>query len=101
MAESHLRMDPEVITAALDDSLLRATDLESPLAVPVTVLAAGVEPVFRVEDEQRLAGTHPDVRVVRIPGAGHGIHDEIANRAAYLEHLAAFLREHAPVGAAV
>ena len=101
LAESQLRMDPEVFTPALDESALRATDLTSPLSVPVTILAAGVEPVFRPQDEQRLAGTHPEVRVIRLAGAGHGIHDEIANRAAYLELLAAFLREHAPVEAVV
>jgi pimeloyl-ACP methyl ester carboxylesterase len=101
MAESHLRMDPEVFTAVLDDTLLAEADVTSPLSVPVLLLAASIEPVFRVVDEQRLAATHPAVPVVRIPGAGHGIHDEIANRAAYVEHLAAFLREHAPVEAVV
>jgi len=101
MAESQLRMDPEGFTAAIDGSCLAAADVTSPVPVPVLLLAAGVEPVFRPEDEQRLAATHPDVRVVRLPGAGHGIHDETANRAAYVEHLAAFLREHAPVEAVV
>jgi pimeloyl-ACP methyl ester carboxylesterase len=101
MAQSQLWMDPEVFTAAIDESLLATADLTSPVSVPVLVLAAGVMPVFRPEDEQRLASTHPDVRIVRLPGAGHGIHDEIANRAAYVEHLTAFLREHAPVEAVV
>lgn len=101
LAESHLRMDPEVFTAALDDTLLAAADVTSPVSVPVLLLAADIEPVFRPADEERLASSHPDVRVVRIPGAGHGIHDEIANRAAYVEHLASFLREHAPVEAVV
>jgi pimeloyl-ACP methyl ester carboxylesterase len=101
MAESQLKMDPEVFTAAIDDSLFADADLVSPIAVPVLVLAAGVEPVFRPQDEQRLAATHADVRVVRIAGAGHGIHDEIANRAVYVEHLAAFLRQHAPIEAVV
>jgi pimeloyl-ACP methyl ester carboxylesterase len=101
MAQSQLRMDPEVSTAAVDGSALGAADVASPVPVPVLVLAASVEPVFRMQDEQRMTEAHPDVRVVRIPGAGHGIHDEIANRAAYVEHLAGFLREHAPVGAVV
>jgi pimeloyl-ACP methyl ester carboxylesterase len=101
MAESQLRIDPEVFTAATDGSMLAEADVSSPVSVPVLVLAADIEPVFRVQDEQRLGKTHPDVRVVRLPGAGHGIHDEIANRAAYVEHLAGFLREHAPVEAVV
>jgi pimeloyl-ACP methyl ester carboxylesterase len=101
MAESQLKVDPEVFTAAIDDSLFADADVVSPVAVPMLVLAAGVEPVFRPVDEERLQATHPDVRVIRIPGAGHGIHDEIANRAVYVEHLAAFLRQHAPIEAVV
>jgi pimeloyl-ACP methyl ester carboxylesterase len=101
MAESQLRMDPEVFTAAIDGSALATGDVSSPVSVPVLLLAAEIEPVFRVDDERRLSSTHPGVRVVRVPRAGHGIHDELANRAVYVEHLAGFLREHAPVEAVV
>jgi pimeloyl-ACP methyl ester carboxylesterase len=100
-AWAHLVMDPEVLTSAADRSTLGDTDVASPVGVPVLILAAGVVPAFTPEHEQRLAATHPDVEVVRVAGAGHGIHDEIAHRADYVEHLAAFLRRHAPVGAAV
>ena len=100
-AWAQLAMDPEVLTAAADRTTLGGTDLDSPVGVPVLILAAGVVPAFTPEHERRLAATHPDVEVVRVAGAGHGIHDEIANRSAYVEHLAAFLRKHAPVGATV
>jgi pimeloyl-ACP methyl ester carboxylesterase len=96
-ATAQLAMDPEVLTSAADRTTLGGTDVTSPVGVPVMLLAAGVEPAFKPEHEERLAATHPDVEVIRVAGAGHGIHDEIANRATYVEHLAAFLRRHAPV----
>jgi pimeloyl-ACP methyl ester carboxylesterase len=99
-AKAQLAMDPEVLTSAADNTTLAPTDLTSPVEVPVLILAATVQPAFKPEHEERLAATHPDVEVIRVEGAGHGIHDEIANRAAYAEHLAAFLRRHAPVAAA-
>jgi pimeloyl-ACP methyl ester carboxylesterase len=99
-AKAQLAMDPEVLTSAADNTTLAPTDLTSPVDVPVLLLAATVQPAFKPEHEERLAAMHPDVEVVRVEGAGHGIHDEIANRAAYTEHLAAFLRRYAPVRAA-
>jgi pimeloyl-ACP methyl ester carboxylesterase len=100
-ASAHLAMDPEVLTSAGERTTLAGTDLVSRVGVPVLILAAGVTPAFTPEHEDRLAASHPDVEVVRIAGAGHGIHNELASRATYVEHLAAFLRTHAPVGAAV
>jgi pimeloyl-ACP methyl ester carboxylesterase len=100
-AVAHLAMDPEVLTAAADGSTLAGTDLDAPVGVPVLLLAAGVQPAFKPEHEQRLAAGHPGVEVVRVAGVGHSIHSEIAGRATYVDHLAAFLRTHAPVGAAV
>lgn len=99
-AKAQLAMDPEVLTGAADRSTLAGTDVTSPVTVPVLLLAAGVAPAFSEEHEERLAATHPEVEVVRIPEAGHGIHDEIRHRQVYTEHLAAFLRRHAPVRAA-
>jgi pimeloyl-ACP methyl ester carboxylesterase len=98
-AKAHLAMDPEVLTMAADNRTLGETDLASPVGVPILLLAAGDQPAFKPEHEQRLAQTHPDVQVVRVAGAGHGIHDEKAHRADYVEALAAFLDQHAPVGA--
>jgi pimeloyl-ACP methyl ester carboxylesterase len=96
-AWAHLVLDPEVLTGVADRTTLAGTDVESPVGVPVLILAAGVRPAFTLEHEQRLAVTHPDVEVIRVAGAGHAIHDEIVHRTDYVEHLAAFLRRHAPV----
>jgi pimeloyl-ACP methyl ester carboxylesterase len=99
-AKAQLAMDPEVLTAAADGSTLADTDVTSPVTVPVLLLAATVQPAFKPEHERRLVESHPDVEVVRVEGVGHGIHDEKAGRAAYVEQLVAFLAKHAPVGAA-
>jgi pimeloyl-ACP methyl ester carboxylesterase len=96
-AQAQLRMDPEVLTGAADRSTLAATDTTSPVTVPVLILAAddAMNAAFPTRHERRLAETHPDVEVVRLAGAGHGIHDERRFRDAYVEHLAAFLARHA------
>jgi pimeloyl-ACP methyl ester carboxylesterase len=96
-ARALLAMDPEVLTGAADRSTLAATDTSAPVTVPVQILAAddAMNAAFPTRHEQRLAATHPDVEVVRLAGAGHGIHDERRFRAAYVEHLAAFLARHA------
>jgi pimeloyl-ACP methyl ester carboxylesterase len=98
-AHAQLAMDPEVLTSAADGSTLAGTDLQAAVTVPVLLLAAGEQPAFKPEHEERLAVTHPEVEVVRVAGAGHGIHDEIAFRETYTEQLAAFLRRYAPVPA--
>ena len=41
--------------------------------------------------EARLARSHPSVEVVRLPGATHTIHDEIAFRDEYLARVRAFV----------
>jgi pimeloyl-ACP methyl ester carboxylesterase len=98
-AEAHLRMDPAVLTGALDRSTLGPTDTDAPVEVPAFLLAADdAKAAFPIRHEQRMAASHPDVEVVRLEGASHGIHDELAHRDAYLEHLARFLDAHAPVG---
>jgi pimeloyl-ACP methyl ester carboxylesterase len=97
LARGQLAMDPEVLSGAADGSTLAATDLESPVRAPVLIVAAGVVPAFTTEHEERLARTHPDVEVARVEGAGHMIHDEIANRDVLADRLAGFLARHAPV----
>jgi pimeloyl-ACP methyl ester carboxylesterase len=96
-ADAQLRMDPEVLTGAADRSTLAGTDTASPVTVPVLILAAdnAMAPAFPSRHEERLAATHPAVEVVRIAGAGHGIHSERASRAAYVEHLGRFLARYA------
>jgi pimeloyl-ACP methyl ester carboxylesterase len=98
-AHAHLVMDPEVLTMASDNRTLGETDVDAPVGVPVLILAAGVQPAFKPEHEERMKATHPDVTVVRVAGAGHGIHDEKAHRPEYVEQLTAFLAQHAPVAA--
>jgi pimeloyl-ACP methyl ester carboxylesterase len=96
-AQAQLAMDPEVLTAAADRSTLAATDTTSAVTVPVTILAAddAMNAAFPTRHERRLAETHPDVEVVRLAGAGHGIHDERRFRDAYVQHLGEFLTRHA------
>jgi pimeloyl-ACP methyl ester carboxylesterase len=95
-----LHMDPGVLDAATDRSTLAATDTAAPVGVPLFVLAAddAMGSAFPTRHAERLAQTHPGVRVVRVPGAGHGIHDEREHRAPYVEHLDRFLAEHARAG---
>jgi pimeloyl-ACP methyl ester carboxylesterase len=95
-AEALLLMDPGVLDQAGDRSTLADTDTASPVAVPVVVLAAddAMGSAFPARHEARLAASHPEVEVARVPGAGHGIHDEREFRATYLRHLAAFLDRH-------
>jgi pimeloyl-ACP methyl ester carboxylesterase len=84
-------LDPEVLDPVIDGSLLAAADTTSPVTVPVLIVAAGVAPAFPVEHEARLAGSHPQVGVVRIEGAPHTIHDTAAARDQYVAQLVAFL----------
>jgi pimeloyl-ACP methyl ester carboxylesterase len=86
-----LHVDPAVLDTVIDGTLLAATDLTAPVTVPMTILAASVAPAFTPEHEATLAASHPDVSVVRVPGAGHSIHDERAHRATYLAEVEAFL----------
>jgi pimeloyl-ACP methyl ester carboxylesterase len=96
-AEAMLRMDPGVLEGAADRSTLAGTDTTAPVSVPVFVLAAddAMGAAFPTRHAERLAITHPDVEIVRVPGAGHGIHDEREHRGEYVEALARFLATHA------
>jgi pimeloyl-ACP methyl ester carboxylesterase len=86
-AFAFLHLDPAVLDAVIDGSALAATDVDAPVTVPALILAAGINPAFGVEHEQRLATTHPDVEVRRVAGAAHVIHDEIAHREEYVRTL--------------
>ena len=95
-AEALLRMDPGVLEGAIDRSTLAPTDTASPVSVPVFLLAADfMGSAFAAHHAERLAISHPDVEVVRVPGAGHGIHDEREHRGDYVAALARFLTAHA------
>jgi pimeloyl-ACP methyl ester carboxylesterase len=96
-AEAYLLMDRGVLDQAADRSTLAPTDTIAPISVPTLLLAAddAMGSAFPARHEERLARTHPDVEVTRVPGAGHGIHEERAHRGDYVRHLAAFLDRHA------
>jgi pimeloyl-ACP methyl ester carboxylesterase len=96
-AEAYLLMDRGVLDQAADRSTLAPTDTIAPISVPTLVLAAddAMGSAFPARHEERLARSHPDVEVTRVPGAGHGIHEERAHRGDYVRHLAAFLDRHA------
>jgi esterase len=95
-AEAMLQMDTGVLEGAADRSTLAPTDTTSPVGAPVFVLAADDArgAAFPTRHAERLAISHPEVRVVRVAGAGHGIHDEREHRGDYVEALAAFLATH-------
>jgi pimeloyl-ACP methyl ester carboxylesterase len=79
-----------VLDRVIDGSLLAAADPTSPPGVPVLVLASDAAlSALPPAHEARLP---PEVEVVRLPGATHTLHDEIAHRPAYERQLTAFLR---------
>jgi pimeloyl-ACP methyl ester carboxylesterase len=96
-AEALLQMDPGVLEGAADRSTLAPTDTTSPVSVPVFVLAAddAAGAAFPTRHAERLAISHPDVEILRVADAGHGIHDERDHRGDYVDALARFLATHA------
>ncbi|MCD2189006.1 alpha/beta fold hydrolase [Actinomycetospora soli] len=92
-ARGLLDVDPAALGAVADGSSLGTLDLDSPVTVPVRVLAAGegTGSVLPADAVAALARTHPDVSLRRIPGAGHVIHDESAHRADWLAEVEALL----------
>ena len=91
-------VDVHVLDAALDGSLLVALDTSAPVAAPVLILAAdpALGSAFSPDHAKLLTALHPSVEVVRVPGAGHGIHQERAGRPVFTRVLAGFLDRHAP-----
>jgi pimeloyl-ACP methyl ester carboxylesterase len=87
-----------VIEVAIDGSTLTATDVRSPVKRPVTILAAddALGAAFSTSDQKRLAQTHPAVKVIRVMGCGHGIHDDRRYRETFVQQLCRFLDAHAP-----
>jgi pimeloyl-ACP methyl ester carboxylesterase len=98
MGYSHERMDPGVLDAAIDGSILAGVDTAAPVTRPVFVLAAddAAGAVFASRHADRLAQSHPQIEVVRAAGSGHAIHDERRYREIFCEHLSRFLDIHAP-----
>jgi alpha-beta hydrolase superfamily lysophospholipase len=88
-----LNLDVELLDRVIDGSALASTDTTSPVAIPVFILAAddALDTAFPSRHERRLAASHPSVQVVRLPGAGHSIHDERGHREALAAHLERWL----------
>lgn len=86
-------LDPEVLDRVIDGSMLAPTDTAAPVAAPTLILAADEAEGTALWGAHvvRLAQTHPDVTVVRVPGAPHCIHDATAMRDEYVARLLAFL----------
>ena len=86
-------LDPEVLDRIIDGSCLAPTDTVSAVTVPVLIVAADEAEGSALPEAHaaRLAQSHPEVTVVRIPGAPHTIHDTAAVRGEYVERLLAFL----------
>jgi pimeloyl-ACP methyl ester carboxylesterase len=82
-----MHLDPGALDPIVDGTALAATDLRAPVSAPALILAAGEDSAFPPGHEQRLASSHPDVVVRRVPGSRHSIHDERAHRAEYLQAL--------------
>jgi len=86
-ALSHL--DLEVLDRVIDGSLLASADTVSPVAAPAFILAAddALGAAFPSGHEARLRETHPHIEVLRLAGATHTIHDELAHRGEYFQQL--------------
>ena len=93
-ARGLLDVDPEALDAVADGTALSALDLDTPVTVPVRVLAAGEDSgsVLPGAAATALVAAYPDVTVRRFPGAGHVIHDEAAHRAEWLTEVEALLQ---------
>lgn len=90
-------LDTGVLDAVLDGTMLAGLDTAAPVTAPVFILAAdaALGAAFTPDHGKQLAATHPAVEVLHLPGAGHRIHQEQRNRAAFTVYLATFLARHA------
>jgi esterase len=96
-AASLLQLDASVLDPVLEGRHDPVFDPARPIPVPGLVLAAdpaSPDAVVRERDAQRLAAHSPLVEVRVLPGASHLIHDEIAQRDAYLAAVTDFLARH-------
>ena len=97
MAFGYTRLDVGVIDGAIDGSTLAAAETRSPVEPPVVVVAAddAAGAAFTTGDEARLAGSQPNVEVLRVAGSGHRIHDMRDHRGVFADHLRRFLDTYA------
>jgi pimeloyl-ACP methyl ester carboxylesterase len=94
LAFGYHRLDIGVIDGAIEGSTLASTDTRTRVERPVVIVSAddALGAAFSSEDAARLASNGQHVRVTRIEGSGHRIHQSRLHRAAYAEHLGGFLR---------
>jgi esterase len=93
-----LHLDVELLDRVIDGSMLASMDTTSPVDVPVVVVAAddALDTAVPSRHEPRLAASHPSVEVVRLPGAGHSIHDERAYHETLTAHVRRWLAGQSP-----
>lgn len=97
MAAAMLEVDATVLDPVLDGTNVAAFDPETPIGVPTLVLTAdptSPDAVARPDDVGRVCAASPQVAVQVMAGASHLIHDELAQRDAFLEAVTAFLARH-------
>lgn len=83
MAEAFSRLDPEVLTPAINGTAISgAPDPSATLGCPVVVVRAdpALGAAFTPEDEERFLKANAHARVVEFAGASHAIHDEQPER---------------------
>ena len=92
-AAAMARLDPEVLTPAIEGAALDGADPEVPLGCPSLVLRADASlgAAFAGEDEAPFLTANPEAAVTEIDGASHLIHDEQPER--FLVEVEGFLKE--------
>lgn len=100
LASSTMMRDRGVTESAISREMLDGLDTTAPLHRPALLLAGGDEfgGAFRTDHDPRLARTHPEVGVIRVPRVGHGLMTWKAGRDIYLTLLTGFLERYAPAG---
>jgi esterase len=97
MAASLLQLDATVLDPVLQGTIEPAFDPDRPVPVPTLAIAAdpaSPDCVARPEDLQRLAATSPLAECRTVAGAGHLLHDELANRQRFADAVLEFLAAH-------
>jgi pimeloyl-ACP methyl ester carboxylesterase len=91
--ESFEACDPEVWDPAIEGAALAGWDPHRPVVVPMTVLRADprLGAALTPDEAARFAGAHPDVEIIEISGAPHGIRECVATAERYQHELDRFL----------
>ncbi|MFD9701712.1 alpha/beta fold hydrolase [Lentzea sp. NPDC059081] len=97
LTEGTLARDCGVVEAAIDSTMVAATDREAPPRVPVTIIGGDAESgaVFGTAHAEQLRQLHPGVECHNVEGAPHAVHASFAGREAYVDVLRSFLDRYA------